>query len=277
MSYPKETKRRQKVMFDVMKWMKLTEQVTLGDTTFEEAFQRTGKILNITVTSRMKFGEPIALNYLTTPRVLIKSAVIASSAIPGILKPIKLLAKDENGNIEEFEDFGECWADGGIKLNLPMKELSQLFNVTYFVVSQVSPSTVPLLMQAKGSPGCPRKGYRGGFLLHALEVILQQEFTKWFSVLDELELAPAGEVDMRKLFLQETMGDVTIVPQRGWKLIFDLSRLLKDPDYQWMKHYIENGMRFTFPKICMIEHHYRLEQILNHCENDLLQKIKKTK
>jgi hypothetical protein len=40
MSYPEETKRRQKegVMFDGMKGMKLTEQVTLGDTKFVGRF-----------------------------------------------------------------------------------------------------------------------------------------------------------------------------------------------------------------------------------------------
>ena len=64
-----------------------TRATTMGDMTFEEAYKKTGRILNITVTSSIKHGEAITLNYITSPNVVIWSAVVASSAIPPLIKP----------------------------------------------------------------------------------------------------------------------------------------------------------------------------------------------
>ncbi len=61
-----------------------------GDITFEEAFERTGKHVCITVSaSRMKGGgegggaQRLLLNHISTPHVTIASAVAASCALPG--------------------------------------------------------------------------------------------------------------------------------------------------------------------------------------------------
>lgn len=64
----------------------------LGETTFLEAFQRTGRVLNITCsTVAGDSGEqvPLLLNYQTHPHVLIASAVICSGSMPGLLNPSK--------------------------------------------------------------------------------------------------------------------------------------------------------------------------------------------
>jgi TAG lipase/steryl ester hydrolase/phospholipase A2/LPA acyltransferase len=53
------------------------------DSTFKENFEKTGWILNITVTED-SFSTSRLFNYLTTPNVLIWSAVVASCAIPGM-------------------------------------------------------------------------------------------------------------------------------------------------------------------------------------------------
>ena len=47
----------------------------LGDITFQEAYNRTRKILNITVSSASLYELPRLLNYITAPNVLIWSAV----------------------------------------------------------------------------------------------------------------------------------------------------------------------------------------------------------
>jgi len=49
-----------------------------GDTTFEEAYKNTGWILNVSVTSIHQKDVPRLLNYITSPYVLIWSAVSAS-------------------------------------------------------------------------------------------------------------------------------------------------------------------------------------------------------
>ena len=55
-------------------------RANVGDLTFEEAYARSKRILNITVATAGKTGSPNLLNYLTAPNVLIWSAAAASNA-----------------------------------------------------------------------------------------------------------------------------------------------------------------------------------------------------
>lgn len=69
----------------------------IGDLTFSEAFARTGRHVTISVSHSSLAGyrgaEELLLNHITTPHVLIRSAVVASCSLPGILKPSHLLSK----------------------------------------------------------------------------------------------------------------------------------------------------------------------------------------
>jgi len=58
-----------------------------GNYTFQEAFDRTGRILNIIVAPANNSDPPRLLNYLTSPHVLVWSAAAVSSAAPGIFEP----------------------------------------------------------------------------------------------------------------------------------------------------------------------------------------------
>ena len=59
--------------------------------TFKEVFMQYGWNLNITVTDYSMVVAPRLLNYLTTPNVLVWSAVCASCAIPGIFDSVDLM------------------------------------------------------------------------------------------------------------------------------------------------------------------------------------------
>jgi predicted acylesterase/phospholipase RssA len=63
------------------------------DMTFLEAYQRTGRILNISVMSTEVHSKFKVLNYINTPDVTIASAVVASSSVPGVLPPCELYIK----------------------------------------------------------------------------------------------------------------------------------------------------------------------------------------
>jgi len=56
----------------------------MGDVTFHEAYERTGRIVNITVSPGNDYEKPRLLNYLTAPNVLVWSAASASCALPGL-------------------------------------------------------------------------------------------------------------------------------------------------------------------------------------------------
>ena len=116
--------------------------ITRGDLTFQECYERTGRILNITVTPTASGhgGDlPRLLNYLTAPHVIVWSAACASCAIPGVFAPVELLAKNEGGHVVRYYAQGQKWVDGSVECDLPMARLGELFNVNHFVVAQVNP------------------------------------------------------------------------------------------------------------------------------------------
>ena len=124
-----------------------------GDATFLEAYERTRRTVNINVSSAgggagagPRRGA-LLLNHLTTPHVLIRSAVHASCCLPTIMHPTELLKKEADGRIAPFmrtpgEDGRKTeWMDGSFTADVPRNRMAELFHVTQIVVSQVNPRT----------------------------------------------------------------------------------------------------------------------------------------
>ena len=107
----------------------------IGDVTFQEAYDRTGFILNITVTAYEKNNQDRILNYLTSPNVCIWSAVACSCGVPHIYGPSDLYCKEDNGQIVKFMPMGIKFLDGSFSADVPVTRLAELFNVTNFIVS----------------------------------------------------------------------------------------------------------------------------------------------
>jgi TAG lipase/steryl ester hydrolase/phospholipase A2/LPA acyltransferase len=61
-------------LFDITHLMNVMRNL-LGDITFQESYNRTRRILNITVSSASLYELPRLLNYVTAPNVMIWSAV----------------------------------------------------------------------------------------------------------------------------------------------------------------------------------------------------------
>lgn len=146
----------------------------VGTYTFQEAFDRTGRIINITVAPSNQYDPPRLLNYLTAPHICVWSAAVASCAIPGFFDPCHLVVKEpaflnstKTDSYSELADAAELnplsssrfrsntnmmnvsedskrpkglgYSDGSIESDLPMQQLSELFNVNHFIISQVNP------------------------------------------------------------------------------------------------------------------------------------------
>lgn len=60
--------------FDAEDWARKSQWVTKGSLTFLEAYERTGRILNISVIPYDPHSPPKLLNYLTTPDCVVWSA-----------------------------------------------------------------------------------------------------------------------------------------------------------------------------------------------------------
>jgi len=99
---------RKGVLMDSKK-LELWLRKSFGELTFKEAFEKTRKILNITVSSTEQFEVPRVLNYLTAPNVLIWSAICASCALPYLFNPVELMVKDKKGMVSPYHPPGQKW------------------------------------------------------------------------------------------------------------------------------------------------------------------------
>eukprot|EP01032_Pedospumella_encystans_P008825 gene8825-10437_t len=131
----------------------------VGLYTFQEAFDKTGRIINITVAPNNNYDPPRLLNYLTAPHVCVWSAAAASCALPGIFDSVSLIVKEPNGQFRPENEWTRqalvdnedikavnlaSYSDGSVENDLPMQQLSELFNVNHFIVSQVNPHSAIL-------------------------------------------------------------------------------------------------------------------------------------
>ncbi|KAG5513913.1 hypothetical protein PMAC_000535 [Pneumocystis sp. 'macacae'] len=239
---------------------------TRGSTTFKEAYERTGRILNISVVPDDHHSPPKLVNYLTAPDTVIWSALIASAAVPGILNPVPLMSKSSDGRLIPY-NFGNKWKDGSLRTDIPINSLHMYFDVTYSIVSQVNPHIKTWFFSPRGAVGHPvshrkGKGWRGGFLGSAIEQYLKHDMIKWLRVLRDLELMPRplGQ-DWTHVFLQKFKGNITIWPKT---LLSDFFYILSDPDEIRLSRMILYGQKATFPKLQFISHRMKIENLVKY-------------
>ena len=125
--------------FDTMDWAEQCSWFCRGSTTFREAYERTGRVLNVSCVPSDPHSPTILANYKTSPNCVIWSAVIASAAVPGILNPVVLMMKKPDGTLAPYS-FGHKWKDGSLRTDIPLKALDVHFNASFPIVSQVSMS-----------------------------------------------------------------------------------------------------------------------------------------
>ena len=232
-----------------------TARAYYGDFTFEEAYRRTGRVVNITVTKSDRLSHPTVLNYITAPRVLLWSALTATCAIPGLMPPIKLMAKDKDGLIIPAYPEGVKWMDGSIMVDLPVSFMRRQFNCNQFIVSQVNPHVAPFAMTKSNAPE----------FMTQMEHKITSDIRYRAKKLARKKLMPNffGQ-DLSGVVMQKYGADnrdtVLIVPRLS---MYDIFKVLSQPTQQDMKRYIHKGMLATWPRLAQIEHRLRLENKLD--------------
>jgi predicted acylesterase/phospholipase RssA len=256
------------VLFNVEEAYEKLNYWCKGDMTFLEAFEHTGRTLNITVTTHDSHGDSgVLLNYLSAPDVIIRSAVLCSAAFPLFFKPVRLREKLKSGEIIHREALR--YSDGSLVTDIPRDKLAAMFGVRFSIVSQVNPHVTPFLFRLRGDAGAPlmwrwgrRDSFRGGFILAALEVALKEQMKALVKIIRNLDLGPTvGGLPWVHVFLQNFVGDVTLVSNRSF--IFKLSRALDNPvDLEELNWWIREGQLMTWPKITMIAARMGIENAL---------------
>jgi len=240
------------VVFDV-EVFKNSMRKNIPEMTFQEAYNRTRRVLNITVSSSTVYEMPRLLNYLTAPNVLIWSAVAASCSIPLIYNSTPLMAKDKSGNIVPWNPSGHRWIDGSVENDLPMNKLSELFNVNHFIVCQVNPHVVPFL-DKKLIPSPITK------LVNWFLFLATSELQHRMNQLSELGVMPSVIYMIQSIVSQRYCGDITIVPKISY---MNFLKLLSNPTPEIMGEATLNGEKTTWPKISIIRNHCQIELTLD--------------
>ena len=248
--------------FDSIDWAKRCSWFCRGSLTFREAYERTGRILNITCIPSDPHSPTVLANYLTSPDCVIWSAVLASAAVPGILNPVVLMRKNaRTGQLEPYS-FGHKWKDGSLRTDIPLRALNTHFNVTYSIVSQVNPHINLFFFSSRGTVGRPvthrrGRGWRGGFLGSATEQYLKLDLNKWLKVLRHLELIPRyAEQDWSNIWLQRFDGSVTIWPRSATS---DFWHILSDPSKERLARMLWAGMQSAWPKVKFVRNRMMVE------------------
>ncbi|KAL5000071.1 acyl transferase/acyl hydrolase/lysophospholipase [Aspergillus recurvatus] len=233
----------------------------LGDITFQEAYNRTRRILNICVSSAGVYELPKLLNYITAPNVLIWSAVAVSCSVPVVFSPFTLMAKDPlTGEPVPWNDLHKQYIDGSVDGDLPMNRLSEMFNVNHFIVSQVNPHIVPFLPKDDEPKSVAVPTSRASRLFHTVSHLAKEEIMHRMAVLTEVGVFPNSFTKSISIMNQKYFGDINIYPEIHYA---HFPRLLKNPTTDFMLRACLCGERATWPKLARIRNHCAIELALD--------------
>src|SRR5690606_29863307 len=223
----------------------------------EEAYRKTGREINITVSPYDRHQHARLLNWRTSPNVLIRKASLASCAIPGIYPPVTLWAKNIDGEKVPYIP-SRKWVDGSIKDDLPIHRLARLYGVILSIVSQTNPHVVPFLA---------RKG--GGRMLPALGNLALRNFTMNARFVLNLAQRQVQSNDLglildkaESILKQKYFGDINIIPPRQPANIL---RVLRNPSVEDARDFTHSGEKTTCPKLVLIRDTAMVSRTFRSC------------
>lgn len=273
------------------KYLASTLQKLLGNMTFQEAYNRTRKILNVTVSPASVYESARILNYLTAPNVLIWSAVCASCSVPFVFPSYTLLAKDHTtGDIHPWSPSPLKYIDGSVDNDLPLSRLSELFNVNHFIACQVNPHVVPFvrmtsaissIIDSNGSPfskagifpqmfssrsNCDNSNNDNytfnnlNSFLTETQAVITDEISHYLYLTHELGVFKNLSSKFRSVISQQYTGDITIVPHLH---ISELNGLFKNPTKETFLESHLRGQKAIWPNLTLIRNHCAIELALD--------------
>lgn len=230
-----------------------TTKKYFGDVTFAEAFAISKRAVSIQVS--VGSGHGFVLNHFTAPQVVVRTAVNASCALPGLMEPFELLAKNpKTGSLTPFHPPGVSSFDGTITADIPSARLTELFNCNNFIVSQVNPHVnfvLHLAEEGRGRAGSgrARSGDRRAAVTKLLRVanFLLLNIKYGVQKLLEVDLLNLRMVrTLQGILVQDFRGHVTVLPELRLR---DYLNVLQHPSEEDMAAFVRGGERATWPHV----------------------------
>jgi TAG lipase / steryl ester hydrolase / phospholipase A2 / LPA acyltransferase len=257
--------------FFEMENLKRVMRSWLGDITFREAHYKTGRIVNICVSSAGT-GEPRLLNFVTAPDVFIWSAVCASCAVPSVFSPANIYEKDPITKEEMLwmQNAQQTFVDGSLDHDIPMRKLSEMFNVNFFIVSQVNPHVRVFLDREEDFRGRqPRDPVPHRKALQLAKECLRAEIVHRAQQLAEIGM-PQACYRWASLFKQQYTGDINILPDIAST---EYLHMMMNPTSEFMLKATFAGERATWPRMCRIKNCVAIELALIQAIHSLRDRV----
>lgn len=233
----------------------------IGGYSFREAFEHSGRALNISVSPTRTRQKPRLLNELTAPDVTVDSAVLASCAVPGIYPSVTLQARDRSQGRESDEMPympTEKWIDGSVHGDLPHLRMARLHNINKTIVSQANPHVVPFISHRfeRGLGASFRQA--ASSLVHAhVSTLLELTRSTWSSSV----VRPLIE-QAHSMATQSYLGDINIqFPFRPTLY----RKVLANPSADDLDMYLHIGEHATWPMMAMIEDQTLVSRTFREC------------
>ncbi|WP_230206958.1 patatin-like phospholipase family protein [Novosphingobium sp. Gsoil 351] len=232
----------------------------VDDMTFAEAYEHTGRMINISIASPDRHHRSRLLNAITSPNVTLRSACHATSSVPQFVEPSMLEAKDRSGKIVPYLP-NQRWIDGALADDLPLKRLQRLYAVNHTIVSQIN----PMSLMTPFFRADPKSGKDG---------VIYQSSNLFFGALREgAKLAQRSPWGINRYGAdawleyfyrvadQTVSGDITIEASfNARSLKHSLFKFSSDAEIQKL---IAEGRRATWPRIEQIRNAISVSKALN--------------
>jgi NTE family protein len=232
----------------------------MSSTSFREAAEHSGRTLNISVSPTRTRQKPRLLNNLTSPEVLVDSAILASCAVPGIYPPVTLQARDSDKGHKGRKPYmpTERWMDGSVHGDLPLMRMARLHNVNRTIVSQANPHVLPFISHHhERGPGASAKQAAASILHAQVASALQLTRNSWSSTL----LRPLLE-QAHAMATQTYLGDINVhFPFRPSLY----RKVLANPGRKDLDMFIRLGEQATWPRLAMIRDQTRISRVFSDC------------
>lgn len=229
----------------------------IPDLTFQEAYERTGRHVNIPVAPAELHQTSRLLNAITSPNVYVRKAVMASCAVPGVYPPVVLSAKNAHGERQPYLP-SRKWVDGSVNDDLPAKRLGRLYGVNHYIASQTNPLVLMFISDPKLEKGLTKSALRLGSkalteTVRTVSSFSKQTFSYW----------PRFNLFMNmysSVLSQDYTADINIFP--GYRL-FNPAKLFVHLSEKQLMDLIYAGEQAIWPKVEIIRNCTKISRTLD--------------
>ncbi len=235
--------------------------------TFLEAYEKTRRILNISVSPTDPHQFPRLLNYLTAPNVLVRQAILASCAFPGMFPAVQLRAKNYSGRSVSYMPQSR-WIDGSLHEDIPKDKVNRLHNVNHYIVSQTNPHVVPFLSEEIESTG---------LVPFLQDLVIKAPMVQIEHLLElahqHFDVPGLGSIIKKAhAVVQQTYsGDITIYPDHRAK---DWTKMFANPQPEQVAALMQAGRKATWPTIVRIRNTTCISRTFDACLRRLTERYR---